>query len=167
MALVLHLSDDTLWRAKARTLMELGRLEMARRAAERALKLYSGDVDAHILLAEILYRSKDYRGAVEHVDAAIEGGADSASVLTLKGVLISILDQDYRRALNYFDSAIDADEEHGRAWSNRGMALKEIGDRDGAIYSFQKAMVINRDDETARKMLERMGQEEFLESLDE
>ncbi len=167
MALVLHLSDESLWLAKAKVLMEMGRLDMAKRAADRACRLSRDDGAPHLLYSEILYRMNDYRKAMKQIDLAIEHGTRTSEVLTLKGVLISILDQDYIEALGYFDSAIEADEDHGRAWTNRGMALRQIGDEDGAVYSFQKALLLDRKDKNARKMLVKMGYEKFILSIEE
>ena len=166
MALVLHLSDESLWLAKAKVLMELGRLDMAKRAADRACRLSRDDGVPHLLYSEILYRMNDYTRAMEQIDLAINHGTKTSEVLTLKGVLISILDQDYIEALRYFDSAIEADEEHGRAWTNRGMALLQIGDKDGAAYSFQKALLLDIKDKNARKMLVKMGYEKFIRSIE-
>ncbi len=165
MALVLHLSDHSLWKAKARVLMELGKVDMAKRAAERACRLKPDDHDGHLLFSEILYRIKDYPEAEKEIDMSLELGGRSAAALTLKGILISILKQDYRSALTYFDSAIDTDEGYGRAWTNRGIALKEIGDRDGSIYSFQKGLIIDPVDSNARKMLIILGQASFVEKI--
>jgi tetratricopeptide (TPR) repeat protein len=109
---------------------------------------------------------KEYPDAMEQLDLALKYGAHSASSLTLKGILVSILDQDYYKALRYFDSAIEEDEEHGRAWTNRGMALRQIGDQDGALYSFQKALMIDPNDKNARKMLINMGHEDFIDTMD-
>ncbi len=165
MALVLHLSDNSLWKAKARVLMELGKVDMAKRAVERACRLKPDDHDGHLLLSEILYRMKDYPRAEKEIDMSLELGGRSAAALTLKGILISILKQDYRSALTYFDSAIDTDEGYGRAWTNRGIALKEIGDRDGSIYSFQKGLIIDPEDSNAKKMLIILGQASFVEKM--
>jgi tetratricopeptide (TPR) repeat protein len=166
MALVLHLSDETLWLAKAKVLMELGKLDVAKRAADRGCKLSHNEWEPHLLCADILYKMKDYQSALEQIDLALEYGAKSAQALTLKGILVSIIDQDFHQALGFFDNAIGADEEYGRAWSNRGMALKQIGDEDGALYSFQKALLINRDDKNSRTMIEKMGHSEYLDALD-
>jgi tetratricopeptide (TPR) repeat protein len=166
MALVLHLSDMTLWLSKARVLMELGRLDMAKRAADRACRLSHDDGEPHLLFAEILYRMKEYENAMEQIDLAISNGTGTAEALTLKGILISIIDQDYREALKFFDSAIGSDENHGRAWTNRGMALIQIGDRDGAVYSFQKAITLDMKDQNAKKMLEKLGFSNFVRSLE-
>jgi tetratricopeptide (TPR) repeat protein len=166
MALVLHLSDPELWKAKARVLMELGKADMAKRAAQRACRLKQDDKNAHILLSEILYVMKEYEEAEKEIDIAIETGGRTAASLTLKGILVSLLKQDYRLALTYFDSAIDEDETYGRAWTNRGITLKEIGDRDGSVYSFQKGLMLNPDDANARKMLMKMGQTSFIERIE-
>jgi len=162
MALVLHLSDPSIWLAKANVLKELGKLEMARRAVDRACRLSSGNPAAHLLYGEILYRMKDYTGASRQIDTALDLAPGDAEVLTLKGILVSILGQDYREALKYFDSALGSDDGYNKAWTNRGIALRQIGDKDGALYSFQKALILDEGDKVARKMLEKMGAEKYI-----
>ena len=61
MALVLHLSDHTLWMAKARTLLELESLDMAKRAAERACRLKNEDPDAHLLDLDLGSNEKNFK----------------------------------------------------------------------------------------------------------
>ncbi|MBN1540168.1 MAG: tetratricopeptide repeat protein, partial [Candidatus Thermoplasmatota archaeon] len=162
MALVLHLSDPSIWLAKANVLKELGKLEMARRAVDRACRLSSGNPAAHLLYGDILYRMKDYTGASRQIDIALDLAPGDAEVLTLKGILVSILDQDYREALKYFDSALGSDDGYNKAWTNRGIALRQIGDQDGALYSFQKALILDEGDKVAKKMLEKMGAGRFI-----
>ena len=123
MALVLHLSDPKLWIAKASTLEDLGKVEMAKRAADRACRLDPENARAHLILGRILYSMKDYSGALKVIDTSIEIDGHDVRALTLKGILISILEEDYKHALSFFDRAIDVDVGHSKAWSNRGVAL--------------------------------------------
>ncbi|MEA3558779.1 MAG: tetratricopeptide repeat protein [Candidatus Thermoplasmatota archaeon] len=162
MALVLHLSDPSLWLAKAKVLAKLGRMEMAKRAVSRACKLSTGDPAANLLFADILYKMKDFKGASEQIDIVLDLAPMDPEGLTLKGILVSTLEGDYRKALGFFDSAIGNDEDHSAAWTNRGIALRQIGDRDGAIYSFQKALLLDPGDKVAREMLEHMGAKKFI-----
>ena len=157
MALVLHLSDPALWLAKAKVLEELGRMDMAKRAVSRACKLSTGDPAANLLFADILYKMKDFKGAQEQIDIVLDLAPRDPEGLTLKGILVSTLDEDYRKALGFFDSAIDNDDDNSSAWTNRGIALRQIGDKDGSIYSFQKALMLDPDDMVASVMLEHMG----------
>ncbi|MGA1819923.1 MAG: tetratricopeptide repeat protein [Thermoplasmatota archaeon] len=162
MALVLHLSDPSIWLAKARVLQELGKMDMARRAVDRACRLSSGNSSAHLLYAEILYKMKDHRGAMTQINEALDLAPDDPEILTLKGILVSIIEEDYRKALGFFDKALTSDENHAPAWTNRGVALRMIGDRDGSIYSFQKALILDSEDRTAIEMLTHMGAEKYI-----
>ncbi|MGA1793030.1 MAG: tetratricopeptide repeat protein [Thermoplasmatota archaeon] len=162
MALVLHLSDPSIWLAKARVLQELGKMDMARRAVDRACRLSSGNSSAHLLHAEILYKMKDHRGAMTQINEAIDLAPEDPEILTLKGILVSIIEEDYRKALGFFDKALTSDENHAPAWTNRGVALRMIGDRDGSIYSFQKALLLDSEDKTAIEMLTHMGAEKYI-----
>ncbi len=166
MALVLHLSDPDLWMAKASTLEELGKIEMAKRAADRACRLDPGSASAHHLLGRILYAMKDYRGALLEIDTSIELDGHNAMLLTLKGIIISILEEDYLGALSFFDLALQEDEGYSKAWSNRGVALRQIGDRTGAVYSFQKCLLLDGDNGTSRRMLISLGEERLVNDID-
>jgi len=162
MALVLHLSDPSIWLAKARVLQELGKMDMAKRAVDRACRLSTGNPAAHLLYSEILYKMKDHRKAMVQINEAVELAPDDPEILTLKGILVSIIEEDYRKALSFFDKALTSDENHAPAWTNRGVALKMIGDRDGSIYSFQKALLLDSEDRTAIEMLTHMGAEKYI-----
>jgi Flp pilus assembly protein TadD len=162
MALVQHLSDPALWLAKAKVLEGLGRMDMAKRAAGRACKLSTGDPAANLLYADILYKMKDLKGASEQVDIVLDLAPQDSDGLTLKGILVSTLEEDYRKALTLFDSAIESDEGNATAWTNRGIALRQIGDRDGSVYSFQKALMLDPDEKVSREMLSHMGEKKFI-----
>lgn len=162
MALVLHLSDPALWLAKSKVLKEMGRMDMAKRAVDRACRLSNNDPAACLLYADILYRMKDLRGAMVRVDEALELAPADPEALTLKGILVSSKDEDYRKALTYFDSAIDSDEDYAPAWTNRGIVLRQIGDQDGSVYSFQKALMLDPDDKVSKEMLKHMGAERYI-----
>ncbi|MGA1821320.1 MAG: tetratricopeptide repeat protein [Thermoplasmatota archaeon] len=165
MALVLHLSDHCIWFAKAKVLEELGRVDMAKRAVERAIKLSPGDPEVHLLYGKILYSMNRYPDARDEVERSLQIQGRSAEALTLYGILISIIDQDFVKALSYYDNAIDIDDKLSNAWTNRGIALKQIGDRDGSLYSFQKALILNPDDITAKKMLIKMDAKNVMRSV--
>ncbi|MCU0798867.1 MAG: tetratricopeptide repeat protein [Candidatus Thermoplasmatota archaeon] len=162
MALVLHLSDPELWAAKASVLEEMGKLDMARRAADRACRLSPDNFDHQILCANIMYSLKDYRAAMAQVDKALGLDPRSSPALVLKGVLISLLEQDHLNALTFFDSAVEIDPGNGSAWCNRGITLRQIGDRDGSIFSLQRALIINKHDQAARDSLLSMGAERYI-----
>jgi tetratricopeptide (TPR) repeat protein len=157
MALVMHLSDPSLWLAKARVLSHLGRMDLAKRAAERAVKLSPGSGKAHVLYGNILLKMKQYDPAIKEARAALEIDPESTAALVLHGLLISFRYQDFREALAQFDRALEVDEDCVEAWTNRGIALRQLGDRDGAIYSMHRALKISPSDPTALKMLSSMG----------
>jgi tetratricopeptide (TPR) repeat protein len=157
MALVMHLSDPSIWLAKARALSHLGRLDLAKRAAERAIKLSPGSANAHVVYGNILLKMKSYDPALKEARTAVEIDMESTGALILHGLLLSLKDQDFRQALAQFDRAIGVDETCIEAWTNRGIVLRQLGDREGAIYSFQRALRLRPTDPTATNMLASMG----------
>ena len=166
MALVMHLSDPSLWLAKARVLSHLGRLDLAKRASERALKLSPGSVNAHVLYGNLLLKMRSYEASMDEARTALGIDPQSTGALILYGLLLSLKDQDFNTALTQFDRAIDVDEGCHEAWTNRGIVLKELGDRDGAIYSFRRALEIYPSDGTAMHMLASMGLKKMARVID-
>ncbi len=166
MALVMHLSDPSIWLAKARALSHLGRLDLAKRAAERAIKLSPGSANAHVVYGNILLKMKSYDPALKEARTAVEIDMESTGALILHGLLLSLKDQDFRQALAQFDRAIGVDETCIEAWTNRGIVLRQLGDREGAIYSFRRALKIRPNDPTATNMLASLGLMEKGEVID-
>ena len=82
MALVLHLSDHCIWFAKAKVLEELGRMDMAKRAVERAIRLSPGDPEVHLLYGKILYSMNKYPEARDEIEKSLEIQNKSAEALT-------------------------------------------------------------------------------------
>lgn len=160
MALVMHLSDPSMWLAKARALSHLGRLDLAKRAAERAVKLSPGSANAHVVCGNILLKMKSYDAALKEARTAVGIDPRNTGALILQGLLLSLKDQDFRQALALFDRAIGVDETCIDAWTNRGIVLRQLEDKDGAIYSFQRALRISPSDPTATHMLVSMGLKE-------
>jgi len=161
MALVMHLSDPQIWIAKARVLDRLGKRDLAKRAAERAVKLSPTDHSLRVVYGRILLRMNRYKEAMTEVDEALKARSDDPGALVLKGVLLSMMDQDYMAALSLFDTALNVDEEISEAWTNRGIVLRQIGDIDGAVLSFQKALALDPEDQTARQMLSNLGRQDL------
>lgn len=52
---------------------------------------------------------------------------------------------EYEAALQAFDRILAYDENHHRAWVNRGNALGNLGDLEGAIASYEQALEIEND----------------------
>jgi tetratricopeptide (TPR) repeat protein len=103
--------------------------------------------------------------ALAEVNEALRLKNDDSRALVLKGILLSMMEQDYRAALSHFDRAIDVDEGNSQAWTNRGIVLRKIGDNDGAVLSFQKALAIDPEDSTARQMLAHMGRQDLAKVI--
>ena len=140
LALVMHLSDPDIWFAKARTLERLGRRDMAKRAVERAIKLSPRDPGPHVLNGRLLLNLKAYDLAMTEAKTALDSAPENIGALLLYGILISLVDQDYAMALSQFDKVLTLDEDNSEAWTNRGIVLREIGDRDGSLYSLRRAL---------------------------
>ena len=167
MALVLHLSDPCIWFSKARGLEALGSMEMAERTIDRAVKLAPDEGSYRYMKAKILFNMNRYREARDEIEEALGLGERSSEAMTLNGILVSIIEQDFKRALSYFDGAIERDPRNSRAWTNRGIALRQIGDAEGAAYSFQKGLLYNPKDKNARENLEKMGEVGAIRAVDE
>lgn len=165
LALVTHLSDPDIWFAKARALDRMGRRDMAKRAVERAIKLSPRDPEPRVLHGRLLLNLKAYDRAMTEAIAALEAAPENTGALLLYGILLSLIEQDYLKALAQFDKVLALDEDNSEAWTNRGIVLRQIGDRDGSLYSLKRALTLDPGDNTARQMLVTMGRKDLAGSI--
>lgn len=160
MGLVMHLSNRSLWFAKARVLSHMGRMDLARRAVERGMRLSQNEPWAHVFYGDILLKLREYDAAMSEANKALSLDPDDPGAMILAGLVLSIRDQDFKSALGYFERAIEVDGKIPDAWSNRGMVLKNMGDLEGARISFRKALSLNPGDDMAKTALSNLEKDD-------
>ncbi|MDG6223977.1 MAG: tetratricopeptide repeat protein [Candidatus Thermoplasmatota archaeon] len=154
MGLAMHLSDRSLWFAKARVLSHLGRMDLAKRAVERGMRLSHDDPWAHVFYGDMLMRMKEYDNAYSEAEKALSIDENDPGALVLMGLVLSMRDQDFESALICFERAIQVNPGDHQALTNRGIVLKKLGRMEDANRSLRKALTINPEDAAAKRTLE-------------
>jgi protein O-mannosyl-transferase len=94
------------------------------------------------------YHLKDYYGAIQDNDKALEINPKEASVYVERGNSKKALG-DYKGAIQDYNKAIEINPRYGKAYYNRGYLKASSGDMQGAINDFNRAIEINPKDEDA------------------
>ena len=105
------------------------------------------DGDRSVQLGLDAYRRGEYLQAVEHFEAAIEGGVQSyrlAEVYTYVGNCYNELEQ-CEAAIRWHKRALEEEPDFHNAWSNLGVVHRFAGDFDEAESCYQKALEIAPD----------------------
>ena len=71
--------------------------------------------------------------------------------------LIKLMKDDFKGGLADYDEALKYDARDAYSWNNRAIAKRELGDKDGAIADFKKALEINPTLASAKKALSDLG----------
>jgi tetratricopeptide (TPR) repeat protein len=147
---VLKLADDALveeagcvqahlWRGLA--LKDLGRLEDAHEAFERALALDAACMPALINCAAILRRLGSSEKALAACDAAIALDPDFAAARCNRGLALNDLDRP-QEALEEFDRAIALAPKFAAAHGNRGKALHTLARFEDALAAYRRVIAL-------------------------
>jgi len=85
---------------------------------------------------------KDYAGAVQNFDKAIEVNPSYIDAYNNRGLVKAEL-KDYAGAIQNFTKAIELNPDYAYAYNNRGLVKMELKDYAGAIQDFNKAIELN------------------------
>ncbi len=100
-----------------------------------------------------LFKQRDFDGAIELADEAIQLNPNYAAAYNSRGGFYYFLKQ-YERAIQDFDKSIALNPKLAGAYYNRGAAYKNLGEYHKAIADFQKYAELNPTDAaTAYKKL--------------
>ncbi len=100
----------------------------------------------------IKYRAKDYTGAIDDFDKAIEGNPDYDNAYYNRGTAkkdLGIARNDnalLQSAFSDFNKAISLNPDFAQSYVNRGFLKDQKGDQAGAILDFDKAIGLNAGD---------------------
>lgn len=103
--------------------------------------------DLDVLAAQKLIDDYRHDEAIPRLERALDGPLRTISrsiVLTMLGNCYAELEQ-YDKALSYHDRALEADEGNYRAWVNKGIVHRLLGDYDEAERCYNKAVDIRPD----------------------
>lgn len=125
---------------KCSTYVRFSRFDEAKQALADAEKLDANDarvIEYGFLLA---LREKDYERARGYASRAAEKNVDQLGGLTYQGRL-ELAQAKYRDAVATFKKATDRIPERPELWRFYGQAQTLVGDIDGALKSFERAIV--------------------------
>ncbi len=142
-------ADARLNALRAQALLEAGRLEDAEKAASRAVALGPNAPDAHFVRGVIRERRgglqkahRSFTRALSLEKAHLGARARRAGVARRLGRF-----EEARADLELYLGRVPKD---AREWVSLGVVRSELGDHDGALASFKKALEIDAADPNAR-----------------
>lgn len=125
---------------------QLGRTQQALADYEKALSIDKHNTDTYLVRAALYYEQGMKEKALEDIAMAMKYGRFSdGNFACAKGMhyyfrgVSRMKKQEYEGAIVYFTSAISADSLNGRAYYERGLALKAVNDKKGACADLLKA----------------------------
>jgi tetratricopeptide (TPR) repeat protein len=101
------------------------------------------EVEKLISLAETKIDKKDYQGAMQDANKAIEIDPDSSQAYLNRGRAYLKLN-DYQKAIADFNRAIKLKPENSIAYNGRGVSKAGLKDYQGAIADYNQAIQINK-----------------------
>lgn len=132
----------------ARALKHQGKLAEALALGRQALALRADDIDAAVLVAEILVARGERDEAIATYSSQIELQSDRALAYYKRGNLLKDAGQAEAAVADY-DRAIGIDPNYAYALCNRGVVLSRLGRLEAALESYDRAVAITPDDVVA------------------
>jgi tetratricopeptide (TPR) repeat protein len=129
-------------------------------------RVVDGRVSRSVMKAQDLAVGKNYKGAIEELDRAIDlaGEAGSEAPWYSKGAALVVLGR-YEEALVCIDTALRMNPRNEVAWVNKGNALARMGRLVDALKCYNSAIKVNARYEVAwnnkGNALTRLGKEEW------
>jgi Flp pilus assembly protein TadD len=96
-------------------------------------------MQTHYAQAEECFQKGDYAGALEALNALLDGNPADVSALNLKGVVHATLEQN-EEAVRALDLAVQHAPHLHQAWNNRGIALAGLSRGADAQISYYRAI---------------------------
>jgi Tfp pilus assembly protein PilF len=130
----------------------------ARSLLLKAIKLDSTNVQGHFQLGMVYMKLKDYPRAIEAYEKAAELDPKSPDTFFNLGYLYAIKkeysksEEMYGRVIKLAPAYVD------EAFFNLGMVQEKQGKRKESIENLEKALSVNPNNETARKLLDKLKQ---------
>jgi tetratricopeptide (TPR) repeat protein len=134
---VLHVNREGIYTGNA--LVELGNLDKAWLAFERALALDSKQHEAWNDKAKVSTLNKHYSAALRYSDQALSLEPGSPENWDTRGAILLVM-QRYDEALSALDHALRLDETFASAWQHKSQVLRSLGRVAAAEQADQQAL---------------------------
>jgi tetratricopeptide (TPR) repeat protein len=129
--------DHELLAARARVLLNLGRVNEAAADIDKALRLAPETVEYLLLKADICFRNGDVKGSYNALEQAEALNPESQEV-QLKLGEITYYNHDYDRAMAHLTKVTEKDANNRTALFMKGFIYKEKGDTANAVQLFRR-----------------------------
>lgn len=129
--------DHELLAARARVLLNLGRVNEAAADIDKALRLAPETVEYLLLKADICFRNGDVKGSYNALEQAEALNPESQEV-QLKLGEITYYNHDYDRAMAHLTKVTEKDANNRTALFMKGFIYKEKGDTASAVQLFRR-----------------------------
>jgi Tfp pilus assembly protein PilF len=130
---------------RARRYLAEGNAQEAKRVAEEMLKRGSEGPDLRVLLGIAALKLRDVQAAEIHLRKALHIDPDHVEARTLLGWVQMEIRRDYPAAAAEYRKVIELKPDSPQAHNNLGVALKKLGDAEGAIQAFSRAVGLRED----------------------
>lgn len=114
-----------------------------------ALKYSDADERAHWGLAEVLWKEKRTKEAIEHMSQAVNLSEENPEYIVRLGEMFLEVNAP-EQALAQADKALTHDRKHAAAWELKGRALKQSNQLREALDSYSMAMIYRPDHARSR-----------------
>ena len=127
----------------------------ARPEFERAVELEPQHAQAQANLGKVLLQQNEFQAAAPHLDQAIRlfGHKPDAADPHYLRAKIYTEDGQPAKAAAELQQAVETRPDFAEAWSDLGMARKNLSDDEGALVAFRRAVALNSDDAVAQYRL--------------
>ncbi len=132
-------TDVAAIRLMAELAARVGRLKDSEALLRRALELAPGFGAARANLATILYKQNRFGEAVTELDAVLDQGGDNPAQESLKAAALGRIGG-YEEAVGLYRQLTARLPTHAKLWMSYGHMLKTVGDQDGSVSAYRKAL---------------------------
>lgn len=132
-------TDVAAIRLMAELAARIGRLKDSEALLRRALELAPDFGAARANLATILYKQNRFPEALEHLNAVLAEDADNPAQKNLKAAALGRVGG-YDEAIALYKELTEQFPDHAKLWMSYGHMLKTVGDQDGSIAAYRRAI---------------------------
>lgn len=132
-------TDVAAIRMMAELAARIGRLKDSEALLRRALELAPDFGTARANLATILYKQNRFPEALEHLNAVLADDVDNPAQKNLKAAALGRVGG-YDEAISLYKELTQQFPDHAKLWMSYGHMLKTVGDQDGSINAYRRAI---------------------------
>lgn len=130
---------------RAKHYLAQGKFADAKRVGEELLKNHPRNPDIYVLMGIASLRSRDVEAAKVYLRKAIDLDPDHVEARSLLGWLQMEIRRDYGAAAEQYRKVVKLMPNSPEAHNNLGVALKKMGEMEGAIEAFSRGLALRSD----------------------